>query len=193
VQAVCVFCGSRVGSRPIYSEAARRLGTVVAERGLRLVYGGGKVGLMGLLADAALAAGGEVVGVIPKALLEKEIGHEGLSDLRVVGSMHERKMLMAELSNGFVALPGGYGTLEEFLEVLSWAQLSIHEKPCALLEVDGFFDPLLGLFNRAVEDGFVHPDHRSLVLSGDQPGALLDAMAAYEPPDTKKWVSPRQL
>jgi uncharacterized protein (TIGR00730 family) len=193
VQAVCVFCGSRVGSRPIYSEAARRLGTVVAERGLRLVYGGGKVGLMGLLADAALAAGGEVVGIIPKALLEKEIGHEGLSDLRVVGSMHERKMLMAELSNGFVALPGGYGTLEEFLEVLSWAQLSLHEKPCALLEVDGFFDPLLGLFNRAVEDGFVHPDHRSLVLSGDQPGALLDAMAAYEPPATKKWVLPREL
>jgi uncharacterized protein (TIGR00730 family) len=193
VQAVCVFCGSRVGSRPIYSEAARRLGTVVAERGLRLVYGGGKVGLMGLLADAALAAGGEVVGIIPKALLEKEIGHEGLSDLRVVGSMHERKMLMAELSNGFVALPGGYGTLEEFLEVLSWAQLSLHEKPCALLEVDGFFDPLLGLFNRAVEDGFVHPDHRSLVLSGDEPGALLDAMAAYEPPATKKWVLPREL
>ena len=193
MQAVCVFCGSSVGSRPIYSEAARRLGTVVAERGLRLVYGGGKVGLMGLLADAALAAGGEVVGVIPKVLLEKEIGHEGLSDLRVVGSMHERKMLMAELSNGFVALPGGYGTLEEFLEVLSWAQLSIHEKPCALLEVDGFFDPLLGLFNRAVEDGFVYPDHRSLVLSGDEPGALLDAMAAYEPPATKKWVSPREL
>jgi uncharacterized protein (TIGR00730 family) len=107
--------------------------------------------------------------------------------------MHERKMLMAELSNGFVALPGGYGTLEEFLEVLSWAQLSLHEKPCALLEVDGFFDPLLGLFNRAVEDGFVHPDHRSLVLSGDQPGALLDAMAAYEPPATKKWVLPREL
>ena len=193
MQAVCVFCGSSVGSRPIYSEAARRLGTVVAERGLRLVYGGGKVGLMGLLADAALAAGGEVVGVIPKVLLEKEIGHEGLSDLRVVGSMHERKMLMAELSNGFVALPGGYGTLEEFLEVLSWAQLSIHKKPCALLEVDGFFDPLLGLFNRAVEDGFVYPDHRSLVLSGDEPGALLDAMAAYEPPATKKWVSPREL
>jgi uncharacterized protein (TIGR00730 family) len=193
VQAVCVFCGSSVGSRPIYSEAARRLGTVVAERGLRLVYGGGKVGLMGLLADAALAAGGEVVGVIPKALLEKEIGHEGLSDLRVVGSMHERKMLMAELSNGFVALPGGYGTLEEFLEVLSWAQLSIHEKPCALLDVDGFFGPLSSLFDLAVEQGFAHPDHRSMVLTNDHPNELLDEMERYAPPRTQKWVSPREL
>ena len=193
MQAVCVFCGSRVGSRPIYSEAARRLGTVVAERGLRLVYGGGKVGLMGLLADAALAAGGEVVGVIPKVLLEKEIGHEGLSDLRVVGSMHERKMLMGELSDGFIALPGGYGTLEEFLEVLSWAQLSIHEKPCALLDVDGFFGPLSSLFDSAVEEGFVHPDHRSLVLMNEHPNALLDEMERYAPPRTKKWVSPREL
>ncbi len=193
MQAVCVFCGSSVGSRPTYPEAARRLGTVVAERGLRLVYGGGKVGLMGLLADAALAAGGEVVGVIPKALLEKEIGHEGLSDLRVVGSMHERKMLMAELSDGFVALPGGYGTLEEFLEVLSWAQLSIHEKPCALLDVDGFFGLLSSLFNLAVKEGFVHPDHRSLVLMNEHPNALLDEMERYAPPRTKKWVSPREL
>ena len=193
MQAVCVFCGSSVGSRPTYPEAARRLGTVVAERGLRLVYGGGKVGLMGFLADAALAAGGEVVGVIPKALLEKEIGHEGLSDLRVVGSMHERKMLMAELSDGFVALPGGYGTLEEFLEVLSWAQLSIHEKPCALLDVDGFFGPLSSLFDSAVEEGFVHPDHRSLLLMNEHPNALLDEMERYAPPRTKKWVSPREL
>jgi uncharacterized protein (TIGR00730 family) len=178
MQAVCVFCGSSVGSRPTYSEAARRLGTVVAERGLRFVYGGGKVGLMGLLADAALAAGGEVVGVIPKALLEKEIGHEALSDLRVVGSMHERKMLMAELSDGFIALPGGCGTLEEFLEVLSWAQLSIHEKPCALLDVDGFFGPLSSLFDLAVEQRFVHPDYHSMVLTNEHPNVLASKRAA---------------
>jgi uncharacterized protein (TIGR00730 family) len=193
VHAVCVFCGSSVGSRPTYSEAARRLGTVVAERGLRLVYGGGKVDLMGLLADAALAVGGEVVGVIPKALLEKEVGHESLSDLRVVGSMHERKMLMGELSDGFIALPGGYGTLEEFLEVLSWAQLSIHEKPCALMDVDGFFRPLSSHFDLAVEEGFVHPDHRSLVLINGHPNALLDEMKRYAPPRAQKWVSPREL
>lgn len=153
---------------------------------MRLVYGGGKVGLMGVVADAALRSGGEVVGVMPEALLEKEIGHRGLTQLYVVGSMHERKALMAELA-------GGYGTLEEFLEVLSWAQLSYHEKPCALLDAEGFFGPLLGLFDRAVEEGFVHPDHRALVLSDDDPGALLDAMAAYEPPATKKWVSPGEL
>ena len=193
MQAVCVFCGSSVGSRPIYSEASRRLGTVVAERGLRLVYGGGKVGLMGLLADAALAAGGKVTGVIPKALLEKEIGHEGLSNLWVVGSMHERKMLMAELSDGFVALRGGYGTLEEFLEVLSWAQLSIHEKPCALLDVDGFFGPLSSLLDLAVKEGFVHPAHRSLVLTNEHPNTLLDEMECHTPPRTKKWISPREL
>ena len=193
MQAVCVFCGSSVGSRPTYSEAARRLGTIAAERGLRLVYGGGKVGLMGLLADAALAAGGEVVGVIPKALLEKETGQEGLRDLRVVDSMHDRKMLMAELSDGFVALPGGYGTLEEFLEVLSWAQLSIHEKPYALLDVDGFFGPLTSLLDLAVEEGFVHPDHRSLVLTNEHPNVLLEEMERYAPPRTKKWVSPREL
>ena len=193
MQAVCVFCGSSVGSRLIYSEAARRLGTVVAERGLHLVYGGGKIGLMGLLADAGLAAGGQVTGIIPIALLKKEIGHEGLTNLRVVDSMHERKMLMAELSDGFVALPGGYGTLEEFLEVLSWAQLSIHEKPCALLDVDGFFGPLSSLFDLAVKEGFVHPDHRSLVLTNEHPNTLLDEMECYTPPRTKKWISPREL
>jgi len=148
---------------------------------------------MGLLADAGLAAGGQVTGIIPIALLKKEIGHEGLTNLRVVDSMHERKMLMAELSDGFVALPGGYGTLEEFLEVLSWAQLSIHEKPCALLDVDGFFGPLSSLFDLAVKEGFVHPDHRSLVLTNEHPNTLLDEMECYTPPRTKKWISPREL
>src|SRR5918997_29210 len=170
VKSVCLFCGSSEGIRPVYAEVAQTLG-----------------------ADAALAAGGEVVGVIPKALFEKEIGHEGLTELRVVGSMHERKMLMADLADGFVALPGGYGTLEGFMEVLSWAQLSIHEKPCALLNVGGFFEPLLHLFDRAVEEGFVHPDHRSLVIAGQEPENLLDAMEGYSPPKTKKWVTPGEL
>jgi uncharacterized protein (TIGR00730 family) len=193
VESVCVFCGSSDGSRPAYARAAEALGAELARRRVRLVYGGDKVGLMGTLADAALAGGGEVVGVIPKALLEKEIGHGGLTDLRVVGSMHERKKLMAELAGGFVALPGGYGTFEEFLEVLSWAQLSYHEKPCALLDVEGFFGSLRGLFDRAVEEGFVHPDHRALVLAGEDPVGLLDAMERYSPPETKKWVSPGKL
>ena len=190
---VCVFCGSSEGMCPVYAEAAKTLGATIAERGMRLVYGGGKVGLMRVVADAALAKGGEVIGVIPKALLEKEIGHEGLTELHVVGSMHERKMLMSDLSEGFVALPGGYGTLEEFLEVLSWAQLSLHEKPCALLNVGGFFEPLLTLFERAVEKGFVHPDHRSLVLADEEPAAILEAMERYSPPKTKKWISPEDL
>ncbi len=193
MKAVCVFCGSSSGSRDSYAKAARRMGAEVSRRGIRLVYGGGKVGLMGEVAGAALAGGGEVVGVIPRALLEKEISHEGLSKLYVVGSMHERKKLMADLSDGFIALPGGYGTFEEFLEVLSWAQLSIHEKPCGLLDVDGFYEPLSALFDKAVEEGFVQPGHRSLVLNEEDPGRLLDVMDRYEPPETKKWIGPREL
>ncbi len=190
MEQVCVFCGSSDGSSPVYLEAARRTGEEIARRGLGLVYGGGKVGLMGAVADAALAAGGEVVGVMPDALVSKEIGHEGLTKLHVVGSMHERKKLMADLSDGFVALPGGYGTLEEFLEVLSWAQLSMHEKPCALLEVAGYWEPLTALFDRAVAEGFVRPNHRSLVLAGEDPGELLDLMERYRSPAEKKWAAP---
>ncbi len=158
-----------------------------------MVYGGGRVGLMGEAADAALEAGGEVIGVIPEDLRRKEISHTGLTKLHVVGSMHERKALMADLSDGFIALPGGYGTLEEFVEVLSWAQLSIHEKPCALLNVNGFYDSLSTFFDGAVEEGFVHPDHRSLVLMEKNPQMLLDRMACYTPPETKKWIDPRKL
>ncbi len=187
---VCVFCGSSEGSRPIYARAARRTGEEIARRGLGLVYGGGKAGLMGAVADAALAAGGEVIGVMPNAQVSGEIGHEGLTELHVVGSMHERKKLMADLSDGFVALPGGYGTLEEFLEVLSWAQLSMHEKPCALLEVAGYWEPLTALFDRAVAEGFVRPNHRSLVLAGEDPGELLDLMERYRSPAEKKWAAP---
>lgn len=183
---VCVFCGSRGGSRPEYAEAARRMGEELAHRGIGLVYGGGRVGLMGAVADAALAAGGEVVGVIPDASVSGEIGHDGLTEMHVVGSVHERKKLMADLSDGFVALPGGYGTLEEFFEVLSWSQLSIHSKPCALLDVVEYWEHLIALLDRTVADGFVRPDHRSLVLIGEDPGKLLDHMESYVPPFEKK-------
>ena len=193
MEAVCVFCGSREGSRPAYAEAARRTGREIAHRGLGLVYGGGRVGLMGAVADAALEEGGEVVGVITEALISKEIAHAGLTKLHVVGSMHERKMLMADLSDGFVTLPGGYGTLEEFFEVLSWAQLSIHEKPCGLLDVNGFWDPLSTLFDQAVTEGFVRPDQRSLVLTEGDPRVLLERMERYTPPETRKWIGPREL
>lgn len=193
MEAVCVFCGSREGSRPAYAEAARNMGREIARRGFGLVYGGGRVGLMGAVADAAFEEGGEVVGVITEALISKEIAHAGLTKLHVVGSMHERKMLMADLSDGFVTLPGGYGTLEEFFEVLSWAQLSIHEKPCGLLDVDGFWDPLSTLFDQAVNEGFVHPNHRSLVLTEGNPRVLLERMESYTPPETRKWIGPRKL
>ena len=193
MKTVCVFCGSRDGVRPSYRAMAKLMGSTLARRRLGLVYGGGRVGLMGALADAALAEGGEVIGVIPKALVEKEVAHTGLSKLYVVGSMHERKKLMADLSDGFVALPGGYGTLEEFLEVLSWAQLSIHEKPCGLLDVDGFWKPLSSLFDKAVAEGFVRPYHRSLVLTEEDPELLLDKMDRYTPSKTKKWIGPQDL
>ena len=193
MEAVCVFCGSREGLHPAYAEAARRTGREIARRGLGLVYGGGRVGLMGAVADAALEEGGEVIGVITEALISKEIAHAGLTKLHVVGSMHERKMLMADLSDGFVTLPGGYGTLEEFFEVLSWAQLSIHEKPCGLLDVDGFWDPLSTLFDQAVTEGFVHPDHRSLVLMEGDSRVLLERMERYTPPETRKWLGPQKL
>lgn len=162
------------------------MGEEIARRGIGLVYGGGKAGLMGIVADAALAAGGEVIGVMPEAQVSREIGHEGLTELHVVGSMHERKKLMADLSDGFLALPGGYGTIEEFLEVLSWAQLSIHEKPCALLDVAGYWEPLTAFFDQAVVEGFVRPDHRGLVLMAEESADLLDLMSRHEPSAAKK-------
>jgi len=193
LNSVCIFCGSSEGSRPAYAVAAREMGAEVARRGLTLVYGGGRVGLMDAVADAALREGGEVVGVMPEALVSKEISHKRLTKLHVVGSMHERKMLMNDLSEGFVALPGGYGTLEEFFEVLSWAQLGIHGKPCALLNVEDFWGPLTSLLDHAVAEGFVSPDHRSLVLTENDPARLLDAMGRYSPPGTKKWLDPEEL
>src|SRR5688572_11265665 len=188
---VCVFCGSSFGARPDYVDAARALGAELARRGIGLVYGGAHVGLMGALADACRLAGGEVTGVIPAPLVEAEVAHTGLDDLRVVGSMHERKALMSELADGFVALPGGFGTLDELCEALTWSQLGLHQpaKPCALLDVGGFFRPLVELFDAATKEGFLHPAHRDLVLVADTPTEALDALAAWTPPPpTRKWV-----
>lgn len=188
---VCVFCGSSAGLSKRYAEAARATGRAIAASGFGLVYGGGRVGLMGHLADAALAAGGEVVGVIPKALFERELGHTGVTELRVVRSMHERKAVMADLSDAFLALPGGFGTLDEFCEVLTWAQLGLHRKPCGLLNIDGFFDPLLALFDRAVRDGFLAKAHRALVIVGSQPEILLETLLARVTP--AEATAPRSL
>ncbi len=185
---VCVFCGSSIGSRPAYREAAQTMGAALARRNLGLVYGGGKVGLMGAVADAVLAAGGEVIGVIPDFLEAKEVGHRGLTELRVVGSMHERKAMMAALSDGFIALPGGYGTLEEFGEILTWAQLDLHHKPIGLLDVAGYYDPLLRLFDHAVGEGFLSPVLRALVLEESDPARLLDVLAAHELRAVGKWA-----
>ncbi len=192
MKAVCVFCGSSSGDDPAYAEAARTLGRTLAEGGITLVYGGGHVGLMGVVADAALGADGEVIGVMPKALVEREIGHTGLTKLHVVGSMHERKAMMSELSEGFVALPGGNGTLEEFFEVLTWAQLGEHDKPCGLLNVAGYYDPLLAVFDRMVDRAFLKQEHRKLVLVEKDPSALLERFEGYEPPKTVKWVGPSE-
>jgi uncharacterized protein (TIGR00730 family) len=179
---ICVFCGSSPGHDPRYLEAARTMGHTLARRGLGLVYGGGSVGLMGAVADAALAAGGEVIGVIPQVLQIRELAHRSLTTLHVVGSMHERKALMAELSDGFVALPGGMGTLEELSEVLTWAQLGLHARPIGLLDVAGYYQPLADFFDRAVGAGFLRPAHRALLLVGHEPGALLDRFAAWRGP-----------
>jgi len=181
LQRICVFCGSSTGSRPAYTAAARELGRTLAERGLGIVFGGGKVGLMGVLADAALAAGGEAIGVIPEALVAREIGHSGLTKLHVVRSMHERKTLMADLASAFIALPGGYGTFEEFFEAVTWTQLGIHQKPCGLLNVGGYYDTLLALLARAVGDGFIREANRALVLDAPDVPRLLAKLEAFRP------------
>jgi uncharacterized protein (TIGR00730 family) len=188
VRSICVFCGSRPGTDVSYTDAARSLGTTLAAKGITLVYGGAHVGLMGMLADAAMKAGGEVVGVMPRALVEREISHTGLTELHIVGSMHERKALMAELSDGFMALPGGTGTLEEFFEVLTWANLGEHRKPCGLLNVSGYYDPLLALFDHMVEKGFLTEEHRAMVLVASEATDLLDAFSGYAPPSVPKWI-----
>jgi len=185
---VCVYAGSNPGSDPAYADAARALASLLAERDIGLVYGGGKVGLMGVLADTALAAGGEVIGVMPQALVDREIAHRGLSELRVVGSMHDRKALMADLSDAFVALPGGIGTLEELIEVYTWSQLGIHDKPCGVLNVRGYYDALASFLDHAVDEGFLRPQHRAVLTVAADPADLLERFAAYDPPTVAKWL-----
>ena len=188
MKSVCVFCGSHPGYDPAYARAARALGETLAGLGIELVYGGGHVGLMGVVANAALAAGGEVTGIMPKALVDREIAHSGLTRLHVVGSMHERKAMMSELSQGFVALPGGTGTLEEFFEVLTWAQLGEHGKPCGLLNIAGYYDPLLVVFDHMVDRGFLNEKHRAMVLVETEPTAMLAKFEEYRPPKIAKWI-----
>ena len=196
---ICVFCGSNAGHDLRYRSAAETLGRLLAGRGTELVYGGGNVGLMGIVADACLDAGGTVTGVIPEALLGKEVAgravdHRGLTRLEIVDSMHTRKARMAELADGFIALPGGFGTFEEFCEILTWGQLGFHVKPMGLLNVNGFYDPLLALFDRAVADGFLRPENRTMALAASDIGHLLEAMAAYRAEPVSKWLKEtRQL
>lgn len=177
---LCVFTGSRRGLRAEYSDSARELGRALVRRGVGLVYGGGNVGLMKVIADTVLEAGGRVTGVIPHSLVSQEVAHRGLTDLRVVGSMHERKAVMAELSDGFIALPGGIGTLEEFFEVLSWAQLGLHEKPCGLLNVGHYYDPLIAFLDHAQAEDFIKPKHRALLIAESSPEELLDRFEAFQ-------------
>ncbi|MEE1656801.1 TIGR00730 family Rossman fold protein [Microvirga sp. CF3062] len=185
---LCVFCGSNAGQDPVYLKTAQALGEALAVNGIELVYGGASVGLMGAVADSNLAKGGHVIGVMPQALVDKEIAHKGLTDLRVVGSMHERKALMAELADGFIALPGGLGTFEELFEVWTWAQLGYHRKPCALLNAGGFYDKLTDFLDDVVERGFVKPIHRAMLIVENEPAALIQAIRAYEPPKVDKWI-----
>ncbi len=192
MQRVCVFCGASSGGRAVYAAAARSFGGELACRGLGLVYGGGRVGLMGSVAEGALSGGGEVIGVIPRALVERELAHEGVTELRVVQSLHERKALMAELADAFVALPGGFGTLDELMEQLTWSQLGLHDKPVGLLDVDGYWDPLIALARHATEEGFVREADLAAIAVGADAGALVDRLAALEagPRPRAKWSGP---
>jgi len=187
---ICVFCGSSPGARPEYIAAARQLGHTLANRGIGLVYGGAKVGTMGQLASAALEAGGEVIGIIPQDLVEKEVAFTELENLHIVGSMHERKARMVDLSDGFIALPGGLGTFEEFFEALTWAQLGLHHKPCGFLNVCGYYDKLIAFLDHAVAQQFVKSEYRAMVLVDEEPDRLLANFAAYQPPNVDKaaWI-----
>lgn len=190
MKSVAVFCGSSFGNNSAFTTLARDLGHAIAERELTLVYGGGKVGLMGVVADAALEAGGLVIGVIPQQLMDKELGHGGVSELIVTTSMHARKARMEEEAEGFIAIPGGFGTLDEFCEILTWAQLGIHRKPCGMLDTaDGFYRQLVAFFDHAVTTGFVRQEHRDMLLHNTDPGALLDAMRMWQPTIPEKWAN----
>ncbi|RUO26530.1 TIGR00730 family Rossman fold protein [Aliidiomarina minuta] len=185
---ICVYCGSSVGKRPEYIAAAHELADIMLDRGISLVYGGASVGIMGELANRMLASGGEVYGVIPEALMNKEIAHGGLTKLQVVKSMHQRKAVMADLSDGFIALPGGLGTLEEIFEVLTWAQLGFHKKPSALLNVAGYYDQLIGFLDHAVSEEFIKPVHRKLVISDTSPEQIINSMENFTAPTVGKWI-----
>lgn len=188
LKSVCVYCGSSPGADPSFGEVADALGHLIAARGLRLVYGGGHVGLMGSLADAVLGQGGEVHGVITHALQGKEVAHTGLTKLDVVGTMHERKARMSDLADGFIMLPGGFGTLDEYFEALTWTQLGVHSKPCAILDVNGYFEPLIAFIGSATELRFIRPEHRDMIITGTDPASVLDQIAVWQPPATDKWL-----
>lgn len=190
---LCVFCGSSMGGKSIYAEAAQQMGQLLVERNITLVYGGGNVGLMGTIATAVMESGGKAVGVLPQALVRKESGHLDLTELYIVNSMHERKMMMATLSDGFVAMPGGFGTMEEIMEVITWSQLGFHDKPTAFLNVDGYYDKLLEFVEYMIGQGFIRDHLRQLVLSADTPEAMLDVLDAYEPMNLHKWVEREDL
>lgn len=192
MKSICVYCGSNAGNRPIYAERAVALGQRIAHEGLALIYGGGNVGLMGLAADAALAAGGEVIGVIPEQLVTWEVAHKGVSRLEVVANMHERKMRMFDLADAFVALPGGFGTLDEMFEMLTWRQLGIGDKPCAFLDVDDFYAPLLQMIDRMVAERFLHPEQRADLWHGQDIGAMLAWMRSYTPATASKWIDEKR-
>ncbi|WP_350333111.1 TIGR00730 family Rossman fold protein [Coralliovum pocilloporae] len=188
VKSVCVFCGSSMGADAAYETAAVDLGRTLAEREIKLIYGGASVGLMGTVADAALAAGGEVIGVIPTSLAEKELSHTGLTELHEVDSMHDRKALMADLSDAFIALPGGIGTLEELFETWTWAQLGYHKKPCGVLNTGRYYDALLGFVDQMVDEGFLKDINRQMLVVAERPESLLAAFSAYDPPMVPKWI-----
>lgn len=192
MQSLCVYCGSNSGSKPIYTERAMALGTRMAKDGIALVYGGGNVGLMGTVADAVLEAGGEAIGVIPEQLVNWEVAHRGLTKLEIVGSMHERKARMFALADGFVALPGGFGTLDEMFEMLTWRQLGIGNKPCAFLDIDGFYTPLMSMLDRMVEERFLHADQRRDLWHGDDLDTMLAWMSEYQPAAASKWMDEKR-
>lgn len=190
MQRICVYCGANPGNDPAFQATARALAEELARRGLGLVYGGASVGLMGVIADTMLAAGGEVIGVIPRVLLEREVAHPGLSELHEVESMHQRKATMAELSDGFIALPGGFGTLEELFEILTWAQLGLHQKPCGLLNVNGYYGGLVGFLDGAVAAGLLQEQNRRMLMESEQPTHLLDLFQDYQPSPVEQWLGP---
>jgi hypothetical protein len=193
IKSICVFCGAASGARPEYAAAASVVGAGIARRGLTLIYGGGNVGLMGTVADATLNAGGRAVGVIPRALVEKEVAHRSLTEMHVVGTMHERKALMAEMADAFLVLPGGFGTLDELCEIVTWAQLGFHRKAVAFLNVAGYYDPFLAFIDHSVQEGFVSSSSRDVLLVDDAPDALLEKLVHYTPPEVNRWLERKDL